>query len=321
MGITSSRRSSCDEEELDKQLRLCRPIPAPQYSPHLWVVSCRKVSSCKSFNSESLCFQPDTRLFCNDGMCCKLLNNPDSEHGRLFIHTTPGVIQKMAEAAPATVVINRPSLSVKLPHVPRAWALRATTDAAVSESASSASAVDIPEELAGRRVVVWVHGFRQRYFRVISVASHLAHQLGCQGGDGEGDEDGGTASRTVVLAFLWPSHCNKAAYGLARADAMRAAPRLTATLSALRAAGCCVTVIAHSMGCRVALTALTAEDTSTTAPSQPSTAASGAKVSVPTGEAGCAPGAELCSHLFLLAAAVEANSLSVGGEFALERLR
>ena len=37
---------------------------------------------------------------------------------------------------------------------------------------------------------------------------------------------------------------------------MRAAPRLAATLRALRAAGCRVTLACHSMGCRVALQAL-----------------------------------------------------------------
>eukprot|EP00966_Prymnesium_polylepis_P045955 1063626-Prymnesium_polylepis.1 len=62
-------------------------------------------------------------------------------------------------------------MSVSLPHVTRAWALP-------EEAAGSATTV--PDALRGRRVFVWVHGFRQRYFRVIGVASHLAHRLGCE---------------------------------------------------------------------------------------------------------------------------------------------
>lgn len=170
---------------------------------------------------------------------------------------------------------NRPQLDVGvLPRIPCCTALPLS------------SAAELPQPLRGaRRIFLWVHGFRQGYLRVINVAAHLAHQMGIEEGDAAG---------AAVVACLWPCHKKKLAYGLARADAREAGHRLRLLLDALANASAEVVLVAHSMGCRVALHALLAESES-------------------------AP--PLCSRAVLLGAAVDAKCLAAGGEFELPRLR
>ena len=133
--------------------------------------------------------------------------------------------------------------------------------------------------------MLWVHGFRQRYFRVVSVAHHLLKRFR--------DADAADAG-PVVMPFLWPCHEHGLAYALARAEAQRSAPRLAATLAALRRARAGrVAVVAHSLGCRTALAALS----------------------------GGGAGAAGCDHLVLLGGAVAADALADGGEFARGRVR
>eukprot|EP00324_Dicrateria_rotunda_P009633 CAMPEP_0206175742 /NCGR_PEP_ID=MMETSP1474-20131121/55918_1 /ASSEMBLY_ACC=CAM_ASM_001110 /TAXON_ID=97495 /ORGANISM="Imantonia sp., Strain RCC918" /LENGTH=107 /DNA_ID=CAMNT_0053586219 /DNA_START=20 /DNA_END=339 /DNA_ORIENTATION=- len=107
----------------------------------------------------------------------------------------------MSADAPPTLVVNRPRCVIALPHVPTAWA--------VTEGNVEALADDIPPMLHGRSIIVWVHGFRQRYFRVIGLASHLAHRLAATPAD--------AGQAPTVLAFLWPCHKKRAAYARARA--------------------------------------------------------------------------------------------------------
>ena len=260
-------------------------LPPPKYNDSLWAASCRPVSSLNEFTPYTLVFKPDCRLFCPNGLDCKLLRN--QTHRDLFIHTTKHAVKQAAASSPPTKVTNQascPTLTVPtVPHVPECFAIQAEE----ATASATGSPPPLPTSLRGRRVVVWVHGFRQRYFRVVNVAAHLLHRLG-QGTSAP------PPTSPIVLAFLWPCHARKAAYGLARADAMRAAPRLRALLRALHGAGCDVRVIGHSMGCRVALQALL-QDT-------------GAEPSV------------LCSQLHLLGAAVDADALSAGGEFERGRI-
>ena len=102
-----------------------------------------------------------------------------------------------------------------------------------------------------------------------------------------------------VLAFVWPCRGSKAKYAQARADAMRAAPRLHAALCALRAASCDVTVVAHSLGARVALQAVLLEH---------------APARCMAGTAAL-PAPPLVQALVLIGAAVDAASLGPGREF------
>lgn len=100
-----------------------------------------------------------------------------------------------------------------------------------------------------------------------------------------------------MVAFLWPSQKQKAAYVRARGDALRAAPLLAQLLCSLRAAGCQATMAAHSLGCRVALAALLRATTAEAEADQ-----------------------HLCTHLVLLGAAVPADALAAGGDFPRGRL-
>ena len=119
-------------------------------------------------------------------------------------------------------------------------------------------------------MVVYVHGFRKRYFPAVSEARHIHTRLqeqvrlrkflrgsgaeeegaayGDVGGDGDGDErDGGSGGSggssedllaeagVAVVSFLWPAYHHSASYGRARANANGpAAQRLLTTLRALR---------------------------------------------------------------------------------------
>jgi len=84
-------------------------------------------------------------------------------------------------------------------------------------------------------------------------------------------------------------------YRKARRSADQAASELTRLLELLSARGCFITIAAHSLGCRVALQAL-----------------------LKTSDV--ENGHHVCSHLFLLAAAVQANALAPSGEFPRTRV-
>ena len=241
------------------------------------------------------------------------------------MHLAPETLAAEAAASPPTVVVNKPSLEVgTIPRVPSCIALPLAD-----------AAQEMPQVLhTARRIFVYVHGFRQGFQRVINVASHLALRVGIDTHDGATygtDEGGGSA----VIAFLWPSHKRKFAYSLARSDAREAGLRLRLVLESLMARGSThsasgptdleVVVVAHSMGCRVALHALLDDEQ---APAGFKPAGMGGK---PVGTGGGASASNpnaaphghppLCSRLVLLGAAVDANVLAPSGEFPRSRLR
>lgn len=94
-----------------------------------------------------------------------------------------------------------------------------------------------------RRLLLVVHGFNNSFFDAISRAGQVAHD---------------TAWRCPVLAFSWSSENQVDRYA---ADVERSAfsvPYLIALLRALETRGLKVELLAHSMGNRVALSALSA---------------------------------------------------------------
>jgi len=125
-------------------------------------------------------------------------------------------------------------------------------------------------------VVVYVHGFRQKWKTVgphgrllLEPWPKLDHVP------------------SAVIAFLWPSHTRN--YPAARAKATEAGRRLRGFLLALRHAGFhSVSIVAHSLGARVALTALSYDNQESTA---------------------------LVCNLVLIGAAVTSDALSLRGEF------
>lgn len=96
----------------------------------------------------------------------------------------------------------------------------------------------------GRQLVLFVHGFRFSRRRVVKACWAL-RQLTEQ------------ISRDIaVVSFLWPSHRHHKSYAKARGHANESATFLARLLRRLAAHRCTVRLVAHSLGCRVALAAL-----------------------------------------------------------------
>jgi len=234
------------------------------------------------FASQTLLFKPDCRVFCAQGPGCRYLRGRNgAEHARLFIHTTLDVVKEAARRDIAdhggTQVINAPEANVAIPYIRQCWSM---------PDIVNTLSPTLPHELSGRTVLVWVHGFRQKFYPVLNIGSHLHHtvsQLSTH-------DPGSNGSLPIIMTFLWPACNNVLQYRQARSKATMAGARLKVLLQTLKAAGCRTVLMGHSMGCRVALHALLRESAG-------------------------AQDRDVCEHLILVAAAVAANSLSVGGEF------
>jgi len=253
------------------------------------MASCRPTSSMSTFAAPGLLlFQPDTRLFCADGCGCQVAKKFAS-HRELFIHTTVDAVRlaaarDLSSRTPSTRIVNTSDGTddAALPYVQECWS--------IWEGMTSS----LPSAFVGKPVLVWVHGFRQRFFRVVSVAHHVLHHV---------REVLGADSEVVVLSFLWPCHLQGLAYSKARRDADLAGERLRSVLIALRRSGCKVLLAGHSLGCRVSLRALTVSQED-----KPAGASDGNPADSEERE-------PLCNHLLLMAAAVPADALAPDGEF------
>lgn len=254
---TSEASQSDGEDDIDELLLWA----GPTYDEGLWIVSTRQVSSMRRFNEKTIVFQPDSRLFCPKGRDCELYRQGDDEHVALYLHVSAKAISEANGESVHRVGSNLTLARERIPRVREYWILSG----------------GVPKRLVGRPIVVWVHGFRQRYGRVLHVASHLLHRLRsatCEI----------SQLKLAVVAFLWP--CHDKSYANARADANEeAACRLANTLKTLRAATSTLVVVGHSLGSRVACRALS---------KQPH---------------------PICDALFLVAPALEDSALAPGGEF------
>eukprot|EP00747_Dinoflagellata_sp_TGD_P225759 gnl/TRDRNA2_/TRDRNA2_99500_c1_seq2.p1 gnl/TRDRNA2_/TRDRNA2_99500_c1~~gnl/TRDRNA2_/TRDRNA2_99500_c1_seq2.p1 ORF type:complete len:388 (-),score=39.48 gnl/TRDRNA2_/TRDRNA2_99500_c1_seq2:5-1084(-) len=230
--------------------------------------------STQRFSEMTLLFQPDCRIFCINGPDCRFLQGPrGAEHGRHMLHQTYQVVRAAAAEAlekhgRATVANAPAGTTISIPYVRECWAIGAEP-----------AGTNFPPALVGRRVVVYVHGFRQRFYPILNAGSHLLHRIREAGAGGP-----------VVLTFVWPACRNPLQYATAREKASEAGARLQSLLRLLQHHGCRSMVIGHSMGCRVSLLALRSE---------PAVADAGI----------------LCEHLMLLSAAVPANALAATGDF------
>lgn len=285
MGPRTSRLTGAGDAAVLAEVAM---LPSPRFEELFWMATCRPLGSLSRFSERLLLFRPDCRLFCARGTGCKLLADGESArtHRELFIHTTVEAVRAeasrdLASRSPTTVVVNDEAASVALPFVSHCWAL----DRALDFGSSGNCRAVTPEVLSGRTVIVWVHGFRQRFFRVVSVGHHLLSLLGM----GAGEE------KPAVVTFLWPCHLGAAGYGRARADAEHASPHLSTVLNVLHACNCRVVVVGHSLGCLVALRSLLRP------------------CMVETED-------HICSHLLLLGAAVPSNALSASGDFPRSRV-
>eukprot|EP00913_Durusdinium_trenchii_P011836 g11118.t1 len=107
-------------------------------------------------------------------------------------------------------------------------------------------ASEFPDALRGRDVVVFVHGFRFNLMRVVRT-SYALRQL---------TKDLPCAQSALILSFVWPSHRQRKSYSKARGHACDSAQYFATLLLLLSQLGCSVHVVAHSLGCRVAMAAL-----------------------------------------------------------------
>lgn len=252
--LTSSQSPASVENEMIS-------LPPPQYLDSVWMVSCRPTSTTNKFSKYLLLFQPDVRQFCPEGRRCTLFARAEKhresqpqgeqhqedvflrsalEHSRRCIHISTSAVKAHAKAERVTEVVNAPELRVNIPHVNRCWSLEHDGFPPQLESGQ------------GQTAVVLVHGFRQRFFRLISCSAHLHYQLSRVRLDGSGN--------AVLISFCWPSNLKKFAYSLARRKAEEAGAKLATVIGALRRRGFRVVVIGHSMGCRVALHCLSRPD-------------------------------------------------------------
>lgn len=159
----------------------------PQYSPDIWLISCRPVSTSSRFSDVTLLFQPDIRLFCHKGSNCEVTNK---KHFELYCHQLdPTVKPEKTNENPYCV-----------PNCAQTWTLL-ETNVFGNDFVSTKS---IPEN---SRILIYVHGHRTRYFRATGALSHLLEisktMKGCE--------------NLKIFGFLWPSHYYQAGYIQSRA--------------------------------------------------------------------------------------------------------
>jgi esterase/lipase superfamily enzyme len=130
--------------------------------------------------------------------------------------------------------------------------VREYPDPARSGDWRAATLDDLIGRAAGRRVCVLVHGYNNALSAILEAYAELHGRMadaGLTGPDGYG----------LVAGFAWPGFTGPE-YPAARATANRAGLHLRALLQPLAAAAAAVDVEAHSLGARVALSALRKQD-------------------------------------------------------------
>jgi esterase/lipase superfamily enzyme len=184
-----------------------------------------------SFARRILLFQPDIRLYCALGETCSILNQ---EHRARYSHVLP-----RAKAVEPTV--DNP---FGVPLVKRTYEL-VSPEPGNSAFVNEAASEHIPSR---KRIVIYVHGHRTRYFRAVAVLDHIMNII----------RDGsGAVQPVIVVGFLWPCHSAKVSYGLARSKTNQAGQILRNAILALQNRNNTIeAVIGHSLGARVVLNAL-----------------------------------------------------------------
>lgn len=203
------------------------PATEPEYRSSIYLISTRPVSHMNRFSTETLLFQPDTRMYCHHGSDCAVRNK---EHTVRYNHVLPAV----GATPPST-----PGNPFSVPGVSHTWSL------ANSEFVNKhIGAESLPRD---SRVVLYVHGHRTRYYKATATLRHIDDLCAASY----------SSQPYVVMGFLWPSHSKKVSYVKARPKASgEASVRLTDSIRALQARGNEIHIVAHSLGCRLALSCL-----------------------------------------------------------------
>lgn len=108
---------------------------------------------------------------------------------------------------------------------------------------------DLKQQAANKHVCLLVHGYRSPMPNVMSAYWQLVTQMaqeGVTGAQGYG----------LVVGFAWPGKTTSFGYFVARSSARRAGPFLLQLVNDLRGVAHTVDVQTHSLGARVALSAL-----------------------------------------------------------------
>lgn len=264
-------------------------VPMPSYDDRLWAVMCRPQERMSKFTQSTVLFQPDCRQFCKNGLECKKLRMADANdeaHCEVFLHVPKEQLQAailldqecQERAKYATDELHK---DPSLPHPPRVLPDPGSTHAGSVEEAL------VMPHFHNRVVVVFVHGFKPGSYMSVTAKSRLflrALTEVCQG----------QRCQPLVVSFMWPARKRVVSYVPAYSNAKRASSRLVHLLSTLRSLNCRVIVVAHSLGARVALGALT----------MPMEIVRADEVNI-----------SLCDHLILCAAALPCDVLAEKGEF------
>ncbi len=105
------------------------------------------------------------------------------------------------------------------------------------------------EQAANKHVCILVHGYRNPIANVMNAYWKMTQKLaddGVSGPKGYG----------LVVGFAWPGRTTRVGFFVAPPNARKAGPRLLELINALRGVAHSVDVQTHSLGARVALTAL-----------------------------------------------------------------
>ena len=182
----------------------------------------------------------------------------DEAHCAFYTHDLPPIGD-----AP-TVVENQPTLRLTIPSVHRAWVLPPLEDAALHDGLTAPQVLRAGGGLHNRRVMVYVHGWKQGYRRTLPIADLMREKLGGRPAPARVSIRSEVAVVTdppCVVLFTWPARrSHLISYRKARANAAVAGERLRQLVVELQQAECRVSVYGHSMGCRVILHALSAPE-------------------------------------------------------------
>ncbi len=162
-----------------------------------------------------------------------------------------------------TVVENQPALHLSIPSVHRAWVLSPLSAADTQDGFRAPTVLQPGGGLYRRRVLIYVHGWKQNYRRTLPMADLMRQHLGGRPAPARavGESDAAFAATDTtdppcIIMFAWPARRSSMSYAKARANAVVAGERLRQLITELQLAKCRVAVYGHSMGCRVILHAL-----------------------------------------------------------------
>lgn len=247
----------------------------------IWMASCRSSHSLSSFSRRLLLYRPPVDNVCSLGTKCP--RKDEEVHGSIYSHEKPDYDRErrtvLANDERGTSVNESTSNDYRrrlprIPRVDRAWIVRpeATFD----------------DEVPSRRVVlIFVHGFNESYYRVISHLSHIHSRIPRMQGSEPWPlpKGNGMMVPISVVGFTWPS---SAVFGV-----QRASTQLRALIRVLMSRENHIVLIGHSRGCEVVLTASTTGSTDSETDLLP----------------------RPISSLILIAAAIRADALDESGRF------